>query len=901
MNTELAKAYSQIILAHEDWLMKRILKYAKKQGYAKYTSTLEEAWRMSIQEMSAVISKNIDLDIETLELRPEDRFEDDDAARFGILEADRHRKRGTPLTMFLAFYKYYLQTYLDMVYTLDLPREQEQDFTLRITRIFDKIELGYLHKWTSLTDESAIVELQESSLKLTNEKNMFLTLVESIQAPVLYLDETRQIKFMNSHAPELIGGKALLAGAHYVNGVIKHTIPEWLSSALKQLKKSKETELNFEHEIHSQGSVCHFLVQIGKMQDVSGKFQGYSVFAQDITDRKAAELHALENEKTVSEIIQNMLEGYLSIDLDGIITRVNASTCRLMGYSEEEMLGKRARDIFYSDDEADRVGKELIDHGTLQDFKSEFKRKDGEVRSGESNFRLVMDENGEPHHLESTFRDITERIQIEAALLESKERLSLATSAGGIGIWDYDLVTGSVLWDRAMYRLYGLEPDDFAGPDEAWDNSVHPEDRKRADAAVQTSIKHGTKHDEEFRVIWPDGSIRVLHTHADVIKDVNGKSIRLLGVTWDITSVKDAERALSNKNALLNTAEKIGFVGSWEWTLATNEVFYSDNALKLYGVHPDDYNGQMESIFNVVHPDDQARLSASIEKMVTEKKSVRNEYRVIHKDGSIRVLISSSILIFDSQGEVERLIGHIQDITEQKKATEDLQRALDDRKKFFSILGHDLRGPMGAIVGLLEIVNEDFETMSSEEMKDIVGSVYESAENTQRLIHTLLDWSRVTEGRMTPDRVQFPVHKLVRDSILDCRDQADAKSMVLTQEVPLKLVVTGDYAMLNTALRNLISNAIKFSFPEASIEIKAQQGSKTIALSVVDHGKGMDAATRETLFNPSKVKKNVGTSGEKGTGLGLSLSNEFIKLHGGEVHVKSEIDKGSTFSILLPV
>jgi|GEM_PF-4064928 len=137
-----AQAAIKLIQGHEDWLMRRILEYAKRQGYAEYTSTLEEAWRLSIKELSRVICESLPRDLVDLELRPEIKYEADPASAFGILEADRHRERGTPLGMFLAFYKYYLQTYLDLLKTLQLTKDDEELLALKITRIFDRVELG---------------------------------------------------------------------------------------------------------------------------------------------------------------------------------------------------------------------------------------------------------------------------------------------------------------------------------------------------------------------------------------------------------------------------------------------------------------------------------------------------------------------------------------------------------------------------------------------------------------------------------------------------------------------------------------------------------------------------------------------------------------------------------------
>ena len=150
--------------------------------------------------------------------------------------------------------------------------------------------------------------------------------------------------------------------------------------------------------------------------------------------------------------------------------------------------------------------------------------------------------------------EITERKRAEEALIESEYRLSLATRAGGVGVWDYDIVNNSLLWDDQMCLLYGVEKENFGGAYEAWQAGVHPDDVARGDAEIQMAIRGEKEFDTEFRVVWPDGTIRNIRALAVVHRDESGKPLHMIGTNWDITAQKQAEEELLKTNRQLEAA-----------------------------------------------------------------------------------------------------------------------------------------------------------------------------------------------------------------------------------------------------------------------------------------------------------------------------------------------------------
>lgn len=150
-----------------------------------------------------------------------------------------------------------------------------------------------------------------------------------------------------------------------------------------------------------------------------------------------------------------------------------------------------------------------------------------------------------PDHFVAAFIEITERKKAEAQLRDANERLALATRAGGVGIWDWDLVHNHLVWDEQMFRLYGITSDTFSGAYEAWAQGLHPESRSLAEGAIQAALRGEKEYDTEFRVVWPSGEIRTIKANGSVYRDASGTPVRMIGTNWDITESREAARELA--------------------------------------------------------------------------------------------------------------------------------------------------------------------------------------------------------------------------------------------------------------------------------------------------------------------------------------------------------------------
>jgi len=232
------------------------------------------------------------------------------------------------------------------------------------------------------------------------------------------------------------------------------------------------------------------------------------------------------------------------------IVFANDALLQLTGYTIEEVIGQTPRMFHGPDTDPETAHRIHVALAKWQPIREEVLNytKDGKVFWQELNIYPVANEFGWFTHWVSIQRNITERKlfeeqlkDLQVSLAEYQQRLVIATSAGGVGIWDWDTVNDILIWDDQMYRLYGIEKEQFVGAYEAWQNGLHPDDRQIGEEAIQAGIQSG-EFKLEFRIIWPDGTIRYIRGHARTLRDSKGVACRMIGTNWDITDQKSAEK-----------------------------------------------------------------------------------------------------------------------------------------------------------------------------------------------------------------------------------------------------------------------------------------------------------------------------------------------------------------------
>ena len=271
----------------EDDLIDRVLGYARLHDYVKYTSTLQEAWRISIAGLSDAMVKALHHYDGIPELGPDEDFSHDPVATFAITEAQKHRERGVTLSMFLGLMKYYRQSYIDLISAADDPDIDKAWCMLFINRFYDRLEIGLCSEWLERGEKKKTRELQSSNRSMTNEKNKYLTIFESLHEPVVLLNSENRIENMNHAATALMEDSPVYGRSYYDQGPGK--VFPWLTDEIEQFISSGMTEGRFEKELPTVIGARHIIIKMKKMLDVSEKFSGTVIILNDVTDQKEME------------------------------------------------------------------------------------------------------------------------------------------------------------------------------------------------------------------------------------------------------------------------------------------------------------------------------------------------------------------------------------------------------------------------------------------------------------------------------------------------------------------------------------------------------------------------------------------------------------------------------------
>ncbi|MBR8837097.1 MAG: PAS domain-containing protein [Stigonema ocellatum SAG 48.90 = DSM 106950] len=402
----------------------------------------------------------------------------------------------------------------------------------------------------------------------------------------------------------------------------------------------------------------------------------YQQGQHELAERQQAEAELRESEQRYATLAQISPVGIFRTDAHGDCQYVNTRWCELAGLSIEEAKGKGWIRAIHPDDR-DRVVGEWYRAAALNlPFVSEyrFQTAGGVVSWLMGQAIAEKDIEGNVIGYVGTITDITDRKQTEQALQASEERLRVAQAASRIGTWDWNIQTGQISWSENLEALFGLEPGAFDGSYEMFASLLHPDDRHRVQASVHHAMTTGAAYNIEFRVVYPNGTIRWALAQGKVFYDQNGQPIRMAGIDIDITERKRSEAALQeSEERFRQLAENIDAV-FWMKELPENRVCYVSSAYeRLWGLIPQELYGKPDAWFDYIHPEDQELIAKAFQQNATTGQ-FDQEYRIVLPDGSVRWVRDRCFPLKDHTGSIYRLAGIAEDITDRKQIEETLHK-----------------------------------------------------------------------------------------------------------------------------------------------------------------------------------------------------------------------------------
>ncbi|MCF8346818.1 MAG: HAMP domain-containing histidine kinase [Bacteroidales bacterium] len=302
-----------------------------------------------------------------------------------------------------------------------------------------------------------------------------------------------------------------------------------------------------------------------------------------------------------------------------------------------------------------------------------------------------------------------------------------------------------------------------------------------------------------------------------------------------------------------------------------------------------DYNSENSFIINIKYADE---LLGMIEVKGLQFPQFRTKYREM--GGVISQIFGMAIANARKYSELENANQALMD------SEAELSEINATKDKFFSIIAHDLKSPFNSIVGFSDLLVEQIGNKDYDGIEKYAGIILQSSQRAVDLLMNLMKWSQCQTGRMEFNPEQFDLTKFIQDIIRMFDDIAGQKGITIRLELPANAIVFADQAMINTVLRNLVSNAIKFTKPGGEIIMSVTKEKNDLLISVKDNGVGMSEELIDKLFRIDKNPSTLGTAKESGTGLGLILCKDLIEKHNSKIWIESEEGKGSTFYFTLP-
>ena len=511
-------------------------------------------------------------------------------------------------------------------------------------------------------------------------------------------------------------------------------------------------------------------------------------------------------------------------------------------------------------------------------------------------------------------RDNAQRIadELTAELKESELRIREVLENSLDASYKRNLITHSYDYLSPAYsRISGYPADQMRTmPLNAIIELMHPDDVPEVNRIITLSLTETlvTTYQMEYRFRHKEGSYRWFHDKYTVVRNLQGEPEALIGSVSDITDRKQVEETLRNERLLLRTLidnipDSIYCMDiECRKTLANStDLHYmrAESEAEVIGKNDFDF-----------YPKEIAEKFFEVDNSVIQsgKPLLNIEESLIDINGETRWLLTSKIPMFNNQGKIIGLLGYGRDITERKLAEEEIkiknQQLLSlnaSKDKLFSIIAHDLRSPFNGFLGLTQIMAEDLSTLTLDEIREMAESIRNSAATLYRLLENLLQWSTLQQGRMVFNPVILPLKSTISESMAIAKLSAHAKEIKIQCLIPDELEVYADVKMVQTIIRNLLSNSVKFTKKGGAVTISAQAIDENMTeISIKDTGIGMSQTILKGLFQMDINTSRKGTDGETSTGLGLLICNDFVEKNGGKLRVKSEVGIGSTFYFTLP-
>lgn len=687
--------------------------------------------------------------------------------------------------------------------------------------------------------------------------------------------------------------------------------PYWPEEELENIGKAFQQtlagelssfELTFKRKNDNRFPV---LLSASALLDENGNPISYFANIKDITERNKAEQELKATKQKLDSIFSEMDDVVWSVSLpDYKMLFMTPSAVKLYGIPYEEFLDDSSlwEKAIYQDDKPiiQNIYQQLQENGNYEHI-YRIASRDGKIKWVSNKGKIIHNEQDTPIRIDGVLSDISERKKAEQELVKTKDMLLRTGEVAKVGGWEFNNLTGEITWSDTNCDIHEV-PQGFTPTYEQMASFYTPESWVQLEKAIQDATTNGVSYDLELKIITAKGKeIWVRAIGYSEFK--NGKCVRLFGVLQDISIQKKAElmivQSREQYQSLVQNIPGITYrcKNDKNWTM----LYMSSQVDSITGYTAEEFMGSNSTISygTLIHPEDQQMVTKAVNNGIAANMPWAVEYRVRHKDDSIRWAFEKGTAIKNEDNEVLYLDGFILDITDRKKAENEINSLLsiteeqnDRLKNFAYIVSHNLRSHSGGISGLLDLFLLTHPDFAKNEFIELLKS---SSENLKQTIEDLTEIVRV--NFVSEEFQMICISKIVEKIRSTLSSQIKKSGMKIMNEIPETIQIKGITAYMESIVLNFITNTIKYKSEEREpfLKIYHEEDASSISLFFKDNGLGIDLKKHgDKLFGMYKTFHQHDDS----RGVGLFITKNQVESMGGKISVESEVNVGTNFKIV---
>jgi PAS domain S-box-containing protein len=754
-------------------------------------------------------------------------------------------------------------------------------------------------------------EMQRLQEELNRQRDKYQDLYEKAPTGYVTIDEKGRIIDANSAFAKMIGNKSTKLAGHPIIDFIHSDSKEIFLTKKKDIAIARHTD-QCEIKLANPDGPVFVILRCHPDTDQSDNLDHIKISATDISYRKEMESKIQNANAKLSAISESTIHSIIIINRDFKISTFNrkAAEHAELVYGKEMQSGLSVLEFVRGKDKP----------AFKKNFRNALQGKDTEVNkiidTQEGNeigysfhYSPVKTHEGEISGVCLSITDLTEQIKHQNEMRKSREQFSKIFHVSHdskllIKCDDWKITeVNKTFCDKTQIKRQFIIGRNIAEVSFLTEPGL-------VSHIFETIDSKGNVKDKEYDHRLSDEIIINFRINGTKVR-INDIDYYLISAT-DITDQKIAEKAVRENELLLQRISDASPSYIYIYDLKKEQNVYTNRSMaEFLGYSPEEIARMENLLVDIIHPDDAAKVPQLHSRFYKASDSdvLKSEYRVRNSRGGYRWMSCHEVIFHrDEDGFPEQILGVNIDITKRREmeqrlieSEKELNEAIRTKDKFFSIISHDLKNPIGGFIGLSEELFTNFRQLSISQIKEISYALHESSRHLYKLLNNLLQWSVIQRQQMRLSKSDINISQAAAQNAELYAINAEEKDIEISNKIDSGFKVMADSDMVDLVLRNLISNAIKFTNPGGKIIIDAKPtGNNFLEISVEDTGVGMEQKQLEQLFNVGALTPSQGTAREKGTGLGLVLCKEVIEKMGGKISADSKFGEGTTFRFTLP-